>query len=184
MPKYLPVQLDAAGERIRQVYADFETVFGATPDNVLKTIAPSSAFLQGYYQMFKAVMGDCSLDDKTRELAILKVARLNGSEYCQHQHTILGRKAGITDEMIAALDSHKTSDLFTYMEQEALTWVEDLTKNPGATDEENFKQLKNHFTQQQVIELTIIAAFFNMVTRVSQTLEIEVEGQKKAAGHR
>ena len=183
MPKYLPVQLDAAGERVRQVYADYETTFGTSPDNLIKTIAPSSAFLQNYYQMFKTVMGDCSLSDKTRELAILKVAKLNGSEYCLHQHTILGKKAGITDEMIAALDNHKAGDLFTFMEQEALTWVEEITKNPGATDEENFKQLKNHFTQQQVVELTVIAAFFNMFTRLCQALEIEIEQQKKVAGH-
>jgi alkylhydroperoxidase family enzyme len=184
MPKFLPVQLDSAGERVRQVYSDFETAFGTPPDNIVRTIAPSSAFLQGYYHMLKAVIGESSLNDKTRELVILKVAKLNGSEYVQHQRALLGKKVGISDEMIAALDDHRKSDLFTYMEQEALNWTEDITKNPNSTDEENFKQLKNHFTQQQVVELTTLAAFFNMVTRLCQALEIEIDGHNKSAGHR
>lgn len=183
MPKFLPVQADAAGELVRQIYADHEITFGAPPDNLVKTIAPSSSFLDAYYQMFRTVMGDISLNDKTRELAILKVAKLNGCQYCQHRYSSLGKKAGITDEMIAALDNHEKSELFTFTEKEALSWAEGITKNPGGIDEELFKQLKNHFTQQQIIELTMIAAFFNMVARLCQSLEIEIEGQRKAVGH-
>ena len=70
MPKFLTVQPDAAGERVKQVYADYQLTFGANPDSVVKTIAPSSAFLEAYYQMFKAAMGDISINDRTRELAI------------------------------------------------------------------------------------------------------------------
>ncbi|MBI4457067.1 MAG: carboxymuconolactone decarboxylase family protein [Acidobacteria bacterium] len=183
MPKYLPVQLDAAGEHVREVYKNYEISFGVPADNVVKTLAPSSTFLEAYYRMFRTVMGDISLNDKMRELAILKVAKLNGCQYCLHHHTILGRKAGITDGMVAALEDHEKSDLFTFAEKELLSWTSGVTRNPGSIDEELFKQLKNHFTQQQVIELTTIAAFFNMVTRLCQSLEIEIEGQKKAAGH-
>ena len=183
MPKFLPVQSDAAGERVRRIYRDHEDTFGAPPDNLIKTLAPSSAILEGYYGLHKAVMGDISLNDKTRELAILKIARLNGCEYCQHGHVASAKRAGISDEMIAALEDHEKSDLFTFTEKEVLSWVEGLTRNAGSIDEELFKQLKNHLTQQQVIELSAIAAFYNMTTRLAQALEVEAEGQKKAAGH-
>jgi uncharacterized peroxidase-related enzyme len=183
MPKFLPVQLDAAGQSVRQIYADYQNTFGTPPDNLTKTLAPSSLFLQGYYAMYRAAMGESSLNDKVRELAILKVAKLNGCKYSIHHHSALGRRAGVTDQMLASLDDHEKSDLFTYMEKEALSWAEGVTKNPGEIDEELFKQLKNHFTQQQVVELTILAAFFNMVARLSQSLDVEVEGQKRAAGH-
>ena len=183
MPKFLPVQADAAGETAQKIYGDYQSTFGIPADNVVKTLASSSAFLESYYGMFKAVMGDISVNDRTRELAVLKVAKLNGCKYCLHHHTQLGKKAGITDEMIAALDQHATSELFTFSEKELLSWTEGVTQNPGGIDEEIFKQLKNHFTQQQVVELTLLVGFFNMVTRLCQSLEIEVEGQKKAAGH-
>ncbi|HEY2934313.1 MAG TPA: carboxymuconolactone decarboxylase family protein [Acidobacteriota bacterium] len=183
MPKFLPVQPDAAGERVRQVYSDYEDTFGGPPDNLAKTLAPSSAILDGYYSMFRAVMGDNSLDDKTRELVILKVAKLNECDYCRNSHLPLAKKAGVSDEMIAALEDHEKSELFTFVEKEALSWVEGVTRNPASIDEELFKQLKNHLTQQQIIELTTIAGFYNMVTRLAQALDVEAEGQKKTAGH-
>lgn len=183
MPKFLPVQPDAAGERVRQIYTDHEDTFGSPPDNLVKTLAPSSAILDGFYGLYKAVMGDNSLNDKTREMAILKIAGLNGCDYCRQSHTPLARKAGVSDEMIGALENHEKSELFTFLEKEVLSWVEGITRNPGSIDEELFKQLKNHLTQQQIIELTTIAGFYNMVTRLAQALEVEGEGQKKTAGH-
>jgi uncharacterized peroxidase-related enzyme len=183
MPKFLPVQPDAAGERVKQVYSDYQATFGVPPDNLVKTIAPSSAFLDAYYQMFRTVMGDISLNDRMRELAILKVAKLNGCRYTLHHHTLLGRKAGISDEMIAAIDNHAQSDLFTFSEKELLSWAEGVSKSPGSIPQDDFLQLKNHFTQQQVIELTVVVSFFNLATRVCQSLEVDIEGQKKEAGH-
>lgn len=183
MPKFLPVQPDAAGERIKAVYSDYQAAFGVAPDNMIKTVAPSAAFLESYYQMFRTVMGDTSLNDKIRELAILKVAKLNGCAYTLHHHTQMGKKAGISDEMIAALDNHEKSELFSFSEKEMLSWADGVTRNPGGIPPDTFLQLKNHFTQQQIIELTVIVAFFNMAARISQSLEVEIEGQKKAAGH-
>ena len=79
MPRYLPVQLDAANEDIKRVYAQVEQDVGFVP-NFIKTLAHSGNFLEAMADLYLTITGETSLSEKLRQLAILKTCQLPKQE--------------------------------------------------------------------------------------------------------
>jgi len=51
----------------------------------------------------QSILTKQELDDRLRELAILRVAHLTGANYMWTQHVPLAKETGVTDEQVAAL---------------------------------------------------------------------------------
>lgn len=176
MPRYLPVQLDAANDRIKKVYSEAEENIGFVP-NFLKTLAHSGNFLEGVANLHRDLLGETSLSEKIRHLAILKTCKVNKCEYTVIRYSELAKKEGWTDEQIEAMDDYVNSDLFTYYEKEVLQLAEQITEEPDEIQDSFWTQLDNHFTSDQVVELVILIGFFNMLNRFVLGLKIDLEPQ-------
>ncbi len=174
MPRYLPVQLDAATEKVKEAYAEVEQKIGTTP-NFIKTLAHSQKFVAAVAHLYSTVLGQTSLSEKLRQLAILKTCKLDKCRHTVMYHSELARKAGWSDQHLEAMDDYYTSDLFTYYERDVLQLAELVTQRPDEITNEYWTQLDNHFTSDQVVELITLVAFFNMVNRFILALEIEAD---------
>lgn len=177
MPRYLPVQADAANDDIKAVYAKVENEIGFVP-NFISTLAHSDNFLEAVADLYCRIMGETNLSEKIRQLVILKTCKLQKCRYTSAHHTELAQKAGWTEEQIQAMDDYARSDLFTYYEKEALKLVELVTFEPDEILQlEYWTQLDNHFTSDQVVEMITLIGFFNMINRFVLSLEVELEPQ-------
>lgn len=174
MARFLPVQKDAATDAARAVYAEIEKDFGFVP-NLFKTLASSAAFLEAIYNLHRLIMGPLQMRERTRNLVVLKVAKANKSDYLVNLYRPFAVRSGISEEEIKALDDHEKSDLFSYDEKLAMSYADMVTHNPLEVSGDFFKFLKNHYTQQQVIEMTAIIGFFTMLDRFSRALEVDIE---------
>lgn len=172
MPRYLPVQLDAANEDIKKVYSQMEQDIGFVP-NFIKTLAHSGNFLEVMADLYLRLMGETSLHERLRQLAILKTCKLHKCKYTVTLHTELAKKAGWTDEQIQAMDDYVSSDVFTYYEKEILRLAELVSLEPDEIQDDYWTQLDNHFTSDQVVELIGLIGFFNMINRFILSLQIE-----------
>ena len=174
MPRYLPVQLDAANEEVRQVYSRLEQDFGFVP-NFVKTMAHSGNFLDGVADLYRQLMGQTGLSEKLRQLVILKTCKLHKCKYTIERHTELAKEAGLTPEQVQAMDDYASSDLFTYYEKEVLQLSELVSTEPDEIQDDFWTQLDNHFTSDQIVELVVLIGFFNMLNRFILTLQIETD---------
>jgi uncharacterized peroxidase-related enzyme len=172
MPRYLPVQLDAANDHIRKVYSEIEKDIGFVP-NFIKTLAHSGNFLEGVADLYRELMGETSLSEKIRQLAILKTCKLNRCQYTVTGYSELAKKGGWTDEQIEAMDDYVNSDLFNFYEKEVLQLAEQITKEPDEIQDDFWTQLNNHYTSDQVVELVTVIGFFNMINRFILSLQVE-----------
>ena len=172
MPRYLPVQLDAANKDIREVYSSVEEQLGFVP-NFLKTLAHSGNFLEALAAFYQRITGETGLSEKIRQLAILKTCKLHKCQYTVTYHAELARKAGWSDEQIESMDDYSSSDLFSYYEKEVLQLAEQVSAEPEEIQDDFWTQLDNHFTSDQVVELITLVAFFNFLNRFIQALQIE-----------
>ena len=84
---------------------------------------------------------------------------------------------GFDDDLIAAIDGDfEASDLFTPAEKAAINWAEVLTEkayrgeNPQAMPE-----LKKHYNDAQIVEITMVSCFFNFWNRFADGLQIDIE---------
>ncbi|MBI1747212.1 MAG: carboxymuconolactone decarboxylase family protein [Acidobacteria bacterium] len=176
MPRYLPVQKDAATTAVKDSYEVIEKDFGGMIPNLFRTLAPSSTFLSAWLVTYRTLVGgECALHDRLRALLLLKVSKVNKDAYSVAHFTDLAKKNGITDDQIKAIDTHDRSELFTDDEKMLMSYAELVAKDPSQITGDFFKFLKNHFTQQQIIELTAMAAFATALNRFAKALDIEID---------
>lgn len=115
-----------------------------------------------------------------KSLAILKTSTLNGCAYCIGHNSTLGRGLGFSEEKIAAVaGDYQNSDLFTAPEKAAIAWAECLTeKNYHQGKGKDVKEeLKKHFSEPEIIEITMVSGFFNFWNRFTDGLEIDLESE-------
>jgi AhpD family alkylhydroperoxidase len=118
-----------------------------------------------------------SISGKIKELIVIKTSHTNGCKYCYAHNTSLGKAAGITDAQIKAISLNEFSEtsLFEKKEILALKWAEAVTLNQAAKNNLLFKELQNNFTGKQIAEMTILCAMFNMINRINDSLDVDLE---------
>jgi alkylhydroperoxidase family enzyme len=91
------------------------------------------------------------------------VSRTNNCQYCLgHQEQKLSA-AGIAEETIAALDFDW--DKFTPAEQAAFHWSRKITWTPHRIQSQDIEVLREHFTDLQILEMTMSVAGNNAINR-------------------
>jgi len=172
MPRYLPVQLDAASEPVKSVYADVQEKLGHVP-NFIKTLAHNDRILRPLADGFLSLVSESSLSDKTRLLVMLRVSQLDKCKYSVDQLSVLATKAGWTDDHLKAMDDYNQSELFAFYDKEALRLVELVRSTPDEIPNDYWAQLDNHYTSDQVVELVTLIGFLGMINHLILALQIE-----------
>ncbi len=91
------------------------------------------------------------------------VSRTNNCQYCLgHQEQKLSA-AGLSEDRIAALDMEWES--FTPAEQAAYGWARKLTWSPNAIADADIDALRKHYTDMQILEMTLSIAGNNAINR-------------------
>lgn len=174
MPRYLPVQTDAANDTVKSVYADLQRQLGYVP-NFLKTLAHSDRFLKPIATAYLGLQGDSALSEKVRQLVILKTCRLDKCKPMIDKHTELAKAAGWTDEQIAAFDNFADAGSLTFYEKDALRLIELVMSTPDEIPADYWTQLDNHFTSDQVVEMIALIGFYGMINRFMLAIDIQSE---------
>jgi AhpD family alkylhydroperoxidase len=143
--------------------------------NLYRVLMNSPAIAAGWLDFNTVVRYKTSLDAALREMIILRVSLLNGAEYQAKIHGAShALHAGLSTEQIAALDAWQDSKLFSPAQRAALAWTDAMTcliDVPDALHDD----LKQHFNDQAITEITVLAGAYNMHTRVARALRIEPE---------
>jgi alkylhydroperoxidase family enzyme len=117
-----------------------------------------------------------TLDPRVRELAILQVGYMTKSPYEYSHHLKIGKDFGVTEADIAALELETNggkSDL-SDIDRTVLRAAREMTSNLKASDE-TFAALKAHFSNEHLVDLVTIIAFYNGVVRFLATMDVDVE---------
>ena len=112
-----------------------------------------------------------------RMMVLLKTHHLHAAQYLIAHHTILGRAAGLTDEQLAALADVRAqqSREFAPREQAAIAWAAQVAHNNAKRDEAVFDELKKHFNDTEVVELTGLCAIGSNADLIYNALRVPLE---------
>ena len=109
-----------------------------------------------------------SVDAKLRALVELRVSQINGCVYCVDLHTAEAREAGETQQRLDCLRVWRECPFFTEAEKAALAWSEAVTLLPDAgAPEALYEKVRQHYSDQQVVDLTLIIAQMNAWNRLA-----------------
>jgi AhpD family alkylhydroperoxidase len=102
------------------------------------------------------------------ELVRLRASLMNGCEYCVGLHSHELRKHNEPVERIIAVARWRESDAFTEQERAALQWAEVVTDiQEGHASEEEFAALQVHFSDVEVVNLTLAISSMNAWNRMA-----------------
>ena len=179
MTRIHKIQKKAIAPQFTDFYSAVENLLGRVP-NFYKTFSNSPFLAMAFLPINALAQREwegTSISGKIKELIVIKTSHTNGCKYCYTHNTSLGKAAGITDEQIKAisLSEFSESQLFNTQEVLALKWAEAVTLNQAAKNNELFNELMDNFTEKQIAEMTILCAMFNMINRINDSLNVELE---------
>jgi alkylhydroperoxidase family enzyme len=89
----------------------------------------------------------------------------------------LGRKIGLTAEQIAAAqsDGYLDSPVLDERQKAAIRWAEAVTTMSARDDDAAFAAMRRHFTERQIVELTVFCGMWNYSNRLCEALHVDLE---------
>jgi AhpD family alkylhydroperoxidase len=118
------------------------------------------------------VMDESSLDLPTKELVIVRVSQLNGCRYCLAAHRPAAREAGVPAEQLDAVCDDAPLDRLPPPERVLVEWVDRLTLDAHAIDDELVARMLDHFRQDELVELTVLAGTIATLNRYCTAFDI------------
>lgn len=142
----------------------------------LEIYAHAPGLLFGYAMFEWTTAMQNRVDIRLRNLAELKAATLTNCEYCIDMGSQIARRSGLSDEQLLALPQYKESGLFSDLEKLVLDYAVGISRTPVDVPDELFAELKKHFDDDQLVELTNVIALENMRGRFNLALGIGSAG--------
>lgn len=142
--------------------------------NINRMVAHAEKSARHFMRLGNSLLTQAKLDSRLRELSILRIATLCDSRYEWYQHEILARKIGIPDGQIAAVKLGPDRSEFSGLEQAVLKYTDEVTLKVKSSDE-TFNTLAQVLSHQELVELTLTIGFYNLVARILENTEVEIE---------
>lgn len=142
--------------------------------NLYRILLHSPNVAGGWLRHANAVRYESKLEGRVRELVICEVARLTRADYEWHHHQSIALREGNGPEQLESLPNWRGTGLFGQREEAALAYADAMTRHVDV-DDPTFAAVRAEFDDQELLELTVTIAFYNLVARVLVALKIDVE---------
>jgi uncharacterized peroxidase-related enzyme len=158
-----------------EIAARYDKVFsqrGNVP-NMFRVMAHRPEIFATMQDHFAAVLNTGTVSTRLKELIIVRTSQVNETPYCLASHTILARSLGWSDDQLSHLADWHTRDDFTAAEKAALRLAETVTRNANAVTDEQFAELRAHYSEGEIVELLCAIGLFNYFNRFNNALRME-----------
>jgi uncharacterized peroxidase-related enzyme len=144
------------------------------PNHFLRMMANRPEILKAFVPLYAAITGPGTVDRRTKELVYLACSYANECAYCTASHVATGAKAGITHEEMQAIQTEQDHG-FSEPERAVLRYARELTRT--ADTDETRDELAEHFRDEQLVEITLVAAMANFTNRFNNGLMLQPENE-------
>lgn len=129
------------------------------------------AMLFGFLDRKKSPLGAVM-----RSLVCVRVSQLNDCEFCVDANGMkLAERCDSVDK-IKALAYWQQSDLFSEQEQAVLHYTEAMTITGQKVTDELLSQLKQWYSEDDIVELTALISFQNLSAKFNTALDVPAQG--------
>jgi 4-carboxymuconolactone decarboxylase len=143
--------------------------------NIYRMLLNSPALAESWFNHSNAVRWKTALDGRLREIIIIRMGYLTGSEYVLRQHVpALALADGLSLDECKALADWRETRFFDARERSALGYADVMTRDIVVPDAV-FAEVARHFDSRQIVELTVLIGSYNMNARVLQALQLDLE---------
>lgn len=156
----------------RAILEEMRAARGYVP-NLYRALALSPVLLRDFVQ-FTADTRDSTLDPALRELAILCVATITGAEIQWLAHVPLAVATGLSRIQVSSVPAWEIADCFTDTQLAILAFATESTTEVRVS-ESTWAVARSHLDDRQMVELTLVCGFYNMVSRFLLAVDVDVD---------
>jgi uncharacterized peroxidase-related enzyme len=168
MARLKTIDRNQATGKAKELLDTVHSQFGVTP-NLMRDLANSPAVLGAYVNFYTALASGL-LDKKLHDQIAIVVAEANGCEYCLSAHVALGRKAGLSEQQLAAARLLNTGMDST---DAALKFAREIVVSRGQVTPAQFEAVRQAgFSDGEIVEIIAHVAvniFTNYFNNINQT---------------
>jgi len=124
-------------------------------------------------------MAHGSLPPRERELVILRVAWNTDCDYEYAQHAPIGKRVGLSDEEIRALSKPVGESKWNATDLALIRFTDELTEHSEVT-EETWRALAGGHDEDQMIELSLLVGYYQMLAGFLKTTRVPLEDGAEA----
>ena len=161
MPRVTPLPSTALPPAIAEVYERFAG-YGPFADQAA-VLAHVPSALDHLCQMLMELKARKAVPWRYIELSIVVVSKLNACAYCVAHHSPVLATENLSAAAIAQLPNGDHPD-FDDVDRLVIEYATLVTQNAGRIRDAVFERLRRHFSEAQIVELTLriaLAGFFN-----------------------
>lgn len=142
--------------------------------NLYRMLLHSPPMAEGWLAFFTAVRQKGSLSGRHRELAILRIAVINGARYEFDAHVPFALKEGLTQAQLDALGADRAPEGLSEADRAVLDYADAMTRAVRVPDEV-FARACSQLAERELVELTVTIAGYNCVSRFLEAIQVDHE---------
>ena len=182
MPRIAPLSRESL-EEFEPFFEMVEKSMGFVPWSAL-TMGHSPALLRAFSGLSGAVLGGGRIEPELKSLIAHVVSRAAGCVYCQAHTAHSAHHNGATEEKLQAAFEYETSSLFDDRERAALRLAHHAALVPNAAEDAHFDALREHFDDEEIVEIVSVVSLFGFLNRWNDTLATTLEPAARSFGER
>jgi alkylhydroperoxidase family enzyme len=151
--------------------------YGMTMEPLL-AIGHNSRVLRSLLRLEQGVARWSSLDEELKHLANAAVAGRIGCSWCIDFGYFLGLRDGMEAAKFESLPRWREADCYSPLERLVIEYAEAMTETPVAVTDEMVAALREHLSDEQLVELTEQISVENLRSRTNAALGLTSQGYR------
>ena len=158
---------------LQEIMAGTLTLDG-TPLNIFGVLGRHPKLLKRFNLLGGFLLNKGLVPEREREIVILRIGWNARARYEFGQHTLIGRRCGLTDAEIVALTlpatDHDWSD-----DDRALIALADELADDDCVGDGTWQRLANRWDDAELVELLVLAGFYRMVSGFLNSAGVQLD---------
>jgi AhpD family alkylhydroperoxidase len=144
--------------------------------NLLATLVRHPKLTRSFLRFNNHLLFSSTLPPRLRELAVLRVAHRSDCEYEWRHHVVMGREAGLTDEVIDGIQRGEATDP---LDRAVLHAVDELQDKSNVSDA-TWSALSDHLDERQRMDLVFTIGCYGALAMAINTFGVEPDSEKNS----
>jgi uncharacterized peroxidase-related enzyme len=182
MSRIEPLAIDLHQVELKPAFDQYKRSLGFVPNSVL-IMQRRPKLVKALAQLAAAVWDPESLVNVGFKRLIAHMAsRASGCRYCM-AHTAGGAlHLGVDPAKLEAIWSYSSSPLYSEAERVALDFSLAAASVPNAVDDELFAKMRQHWSEDEIVEITGVISLFGFMNRWNDTMATPLEQEPQKVG--
>lgn len=173
-PRIAPGRIRELGPLNWAVWQVLSRAAGTDDAHLFSTLGRTGGLFRGWLHFSGRLMPGGKLSRHESELVILRVAHLRDCEYETDHHIRLGKRAGVTREILDRLRTGPEAEGWSAKHRALLTAVDQVVGTRDI-DDSTWSELSKYYDEERLIEIVLLTNQYEGLASTITTLRIQTD---------